>query len=122
MKNAFKSFRVKFLAATFLLGMVISIPGNAQNDRPAIIDPESKVVSLDEDVPYGYIYYLDLGENNFSTEKEAKDFFRKYNTELASFSVHFAEKQVHITLQLRQRPDWTINDWNQYLAENTPEN
>jgi hypothetical protein len=116
MQNRMKFFQLLSLSALLLLCFSVLNPVNGQNDRPAKLDKQTKIISLDETVPFGYSYYLDIENMNFASRAEAKQYFRPYNTPFVTFSVHFEEQIVNIELQLREKGDWEIKDWNTYLA------
>lgn len=107
------------LAALILSGMP-SLAHAQDSERPAKIDKQTHVVTLDESVPFGYIYHMDISAMDFPSKEKAKEFFRPFNTELVSFNVHFDEKKVNIVLDVRSQPTWGAADWNKYFAGLTP--
>lgn len=83
------------------------------------MDSDSKVIQINADAPFGYLYYLDISSQDFDSAEAAKQYFRKLNTGLVSYSVNFADKQVKVLLDLRSRPEWSAEEWNAYLAEHS---
>ena len=116
MKTHIKFFRTSILIALMLLCFPILNSVHAQTDRPARMDQTSKAISLDENIAFGHIYYLDIKNMDFPSRVDAKKYFRPFNTPFVSFTVHFEEKVVNIELDLRAKNDWTIKDWNTYLS------
>ena len=116
MKTHIKFFKTSFLIALMLLCLPILNSVHAQTDRPAKMDQTSKIISLDEDVAFGHIYYLDIKNMNFPSRVDAKKYFRPLNTPFVSFTVHFEEKTVNIELALRAKNEWGVKDWNTYLS------
>ncbi len=117
MKNCMKFIRYVLPTLLLTIGFMSMTNANAQTDHPATIDPTSKVIKLDEDVPFGYLYELDISNMNFASEAKANTFFEELNAELATFTVHFADKKVDIALKLRAEPKWGAKEWNEYFAK-----
>lgn len=116
MRNQIFGTGWRLFLGTIILVIVSLSNANGQSNRSAYLDARSKVLSLDKNAPLGHIYSLDLSKETFGSEKEAKHFFRKYNSALISCAVHFDEKRVNIRLDLRSRPKWEVADWNALLA------
>ncbi len=116
MKNYMKSIRYFFLTI-LLTGGLMSHQAQAQSDHPATIDPATKIIKLDESVPFGYLYELDIANMNFATQAKAEAFFAGLKAELATFTVNFDKKVVAIALNLRAEPKWSAKDWNAYFAK-----
>jgi len=111
------SLKLLFCAVVLLLGSWSSL--YAQEERQASMDPDSKVIQIDAEAPFGYLYYLDISGQDFDSAEAAKQYFRKLNTALVSYSVNFAEDQVKVLLSLRSQPEWSAEEWNAYLAKHS---
>jgi hypothetical protein len=81
----------------------------------ASLDKAGKVM-LQKDEPLQYVNVLDLSGLDFATEESAAAYFSQKNTQLVTFDVDPVEQVVRIRIELRGRPDWTVEDWNQYLS------
>ncbi|GJM34830.1 MAG: hypothetical protein DHS20C18_38310 [Saprospiraceae bacterium] len=110
---------VRSVLLTILLvgGLLGLTQAQAQSDHPASIDPTTKVIKLDESVPFGYLYQLDIKNMNFASKAKAEAFFADLKAELVTFTVNFDKKMVDISLNLRAEPRWAAKGWNAYFAK-----
>ena len=90
---------------------------DAQSSSKAKYDKTTKVLSLDESAPFGYLYQLDITPMGFASKEKAEEFFSNMTTELVSFQVNFEKKSAGVLLKLRSRPTWNAKEWNTYLAQ-----
>ena len=111
------SFPPAILAKVTTLIVVFVLFGGlimAQSTRPASFDQQTKVVAIDESVPFGYQYLIDISEFKFDSIKDADEYFDKLETQLVTYEALSASR-IEIQLNLRLRPDWDVGDWNKYL-------
>lgn len=108
-------FPLRFGSVVLVLVMFASFTTlSAQSTRPATFDTNTKVVSIDETVPFGYMYEIDVTSLDLDTQKEVDSYFDKLETDLVTYKAQ-SVKQVQIQLNLRQQPEWSAADWNKYL-------
>ena len=87
----------------------------AQTDRMASMDQSSKVIAIDETLPFGYMYQLDISDCKFADKGSAEEFFGDISTDLVSYVVHYDKQTVDIVLNVRKQPHWEAAEWNKYL-------
>jgi hypothetical protein len=88
---------------------------SGQSDRPASFDQQTKTLAIDENVPFGHVYDLNIASLNLGDTAEVRNYFDKLENDLVSFKVKSATV-VQVQLNLRKHPRWTAHDWNKYLA------
>ncbi len=72
---------------------------------------------LSTDQPLQSQYALDASNFNFATEQDAIDYFASKNSEFVSFRPSLQNDIILIYLQVKQRPNWTKEDWNAHFQE-----
>lgn len=82
----------------------------------ATLSKEGKV-TLQKGQSLQYNNVLDLSALNTADESATTARFAKKNTELVTFQTDPAKKVMYVQIELRSKPDWTIDDWNAYLAK-----
>jgi hypothetical protein len=108
-------FPLRFSSVVLVVVMMTGFTSlSAQSTRPATFDAQTKVVTLDESVPFGYMYEIDVSSLSINTQKEVDSYFDKLETDLVTYVAKSA-RQVQIQLNMRQQPAWTATDWNKYL-------
>jgi len=105
---------VALLAFWFMAGVARL---DAQTVSKARYDKTTKVLSLDENAAFSYLFQLDISMMGFASKEKAEEFFSNWNTDLVSFRVDFEKKTAEVQLSTRMRPDWTAKDWNRYLFQ-----
>ena len=99
------SFPPAILAKVTTLIVVFVLFGGlimAQSTRPASFDQQTKVVAIDESVPFGYQYLIDISEFKFDSIKDADEYFDKLETQLVTYEALSASR-IEIQLNLRLR-------------------
>lgn len=86
------------------------------SEGKAILNEKGKVV-LQNKEKLTYNNFMDISAMKFEKSEKATEHFSKKNTELVTFVVDLEKKTVNIQIELRARPDWTIEDWNKYLEK-----
>ncbi len=119
MKKQIRLFPKGWLFALVLFGMAGAFQTKAQNAFTAKLDNTTHVISLDENTPVGYLYQVNFTDMNFASKEKAEAFFGPLNTDLVTFLVDFDKRTANLFLSTRNKPDWTVKDWNAYLADLT---
>ncbi|MCB9282850.1 MAG: hypothetical protein H6563_02155 [Lewinellaceae bacterium] len=110
-----KSFRIPLLFLAFLaLGLQLQAQGDAPRMGKALADKEGKVMI--QSGPLCYDNVIDLSSVDASIRSNVKAHFSGKNTQLVTFVVDENKGQVHVQIELRAQPDWTVEDWNKYLS------
>ena len=114
--KASKCYRIPVLALVILLSICLDI--NAQSYIPemgkAKVDRTGKVML--ESGPLIYDNVFDLSALDATVRANAKAHFSGMNTQLVTFEIDEAKGEAHVQIELRARPDWTVEDWNKYLS------
>ena len=114
--SASKSLRYLLFSTAFLLFSCLH--AFAQTDAPergkAVVGKEGKVVI--QPAPLQYDNVVDLSSLDQSARQQAKTRFAGKNTDLVTFVVDETTGEIHVQIELRARPDWTVDDWNHYLS------
>lgn len=117
MKKPLK-FSKTILVALIAFMALPTLPAlRAQTVSKARFDKVSKLITLDETAPFGYLYQLDITPMGFTTKDKAETFFSNWTTELVSFQVNFEKKTANVMLNLRLKPEFQVKDWNEVLAK-----
>lgn len=117
MKKPIKPSTVLALALLAFWCMIGVAKLDAQTVSKARYDKTAKVLSLDENATFSYLFQLDISTMGFASKEKADEFFSNWNTDLVSFRVHFDKKTAEVQLSTRMKPDWTAKDWNRYLFQ-----
>ncbi|MBN8678210.1 MAG: hypothetical protein J0M29_08290 [Chitinophagales bacterium] len=116
MQNAPLFFRLAVSSIALMICLLSSQDLNAQSLSKARYNNATKVLSIDESAPFGYLYHLDISTMGFTSKDKADWFFSNLTTELVSYQINFDKKEAKILLNLRVKPDWKAKEWNTYLA------
>ena len=95
--------------------IVCSSLAYAQSERVATLDKQSQVISVDESIPFGYMYQLDISDYDFSSKAATTEYFKKITTDLVSYKIDHENQEVEVILNVRKKPNWQVKDWNNYL-------
>ncbi|HKL40178.1 MAG TPA: hypothetical protein VJ894_05835 [Cryomorphaceae bacterium] len=104
-----KYFLLFYLVAAFAL------EGLSQSYE-AIFTANGSLV-LDDTHPLTDHYELSTEAFNFESQQEALSYFRNLNAEFIAMRPIVENGVVHIYLQRKQKPEWTMEDWNAYTNE-----
>lgn len=74
-------------------------------------------VVLNEEQPLQSHYTISASQFDFESDQDAISYFNGINTDFVVYRPTLYNGKVNIYLQLKKQPDWTIEDWNDYLAE-----
>jgi hypothetical protein len=121
--NAF-IMQQKFSFHKFMLCLAVAIGCHfsalAQSAAPvggkAALSKEGKV-ALQKGQSLQYNNVLDLSALGAAEESATTARFAQKNTELVTFQMDPAKKVMYVQIELRAKPEWTIDDWNAYLAK-----
>lgn len=108
-----KTIRLTLMLCAFFM---LSLSTMAQSSQATIT--KSGAILLNDDEPLKESYTLDASQFNFDTTQEALDYFKEVKTDLVFYRPALQNGIVTIYLQLRKEPNWSIEDWNNYLASN----
>ncbi|HLP92530.1 MAG TPA: hypothetical protein VK168_00760 [Saprospiraceae bacterium] len=81
----------------------------------ASMSKEGKI-TLQQGQALQYNNVLDISHMSLS-ESATSSLFTQKNTDLVTFQPDAAKKVVYVQIELRARPNWTLEDWNAYLAK-----
>ncbi len=96
---------------TFLLSFqAISQAGQASLTK-------SGAVVLSNDEPLKDHYVLSADHFNFESDQEAMEHFASVSSNHVVYRMNRYNGTLNVHLQTKKEPNWTINDWNNYLAE-----
>ena len=62
------------------------------------------------------IYTLDIESLELTTLQEGIAYFEDKNTEFVLFRPNSSFETASVFLLLEKRPEWSVSDWNNYLA------
>jgi hypothetical protein len=79
-------------------------------------------VLLNDEEPLQSHYTISASQFNFESDQQAINYFNGLNTEYVAYRPTLYNGKVNIYLQLKKQPDWTVEDWNAYLAEHKVRN
>ncbi|MBL7807461.1 MAG: hypothetical protein JNN28_06600 [Saprospiraceae bacterium] len=116
MQNAPLVFRLAMSSIALMICLLCSQDLNAQSTSKARYNNATKVLSIDESAPFGYMYHLDISSMGFTSKEKADWFFSSLTTELVSYQINFDKKEAKVLLNLRVKPEWKAKEWNTYLA------
>jgi hypothetical protein len=102
--------------ATFALGSQVFSQTNE-----AIVTQNGAVL-LNEQEPLQSHYTINADQFNFQSDQQAINYFNGINTEYVVYRPTLYNGKVNIYLQTKKQPDWTVEDWNTYLAEHKVRN
>lgn len=108
---------MKAIRLILSLGFVISMAAGAYAQTNLATIANSGAVLLSEEQPLQSSYDLDASEFNFEDIHAALDHFKNVNTDLVFYRPVPNNGIVKMYLQLNKQPNWTKEDWNNYLAE-----
>lgn len=109
---------MKFTKLAALLVLIIGVSASASAQEAVATLSKSGAVVLPESEPLKSAYQIDASLFNFESNESAIDFFQSKNNRDVSYRPVLHNDIVMVYLQLKQNPDWTIAQWNAYLAEN----
>lgn len=119
MKKQFRLLPKGCLFALVWCGLFCAFQTTAQTAFQAKLDKTTHLISLDESKPVGYLYQVNFSDMNFASKDKADAFFGPLNTDLVTFQVDFDKRIASLFLNTRGKSDWTVKDWNAYLADLT---
>jgi hypothetical protein len=105
-----------FCLLTFALGSQVFSQTNE-----AIVTQNGAVL-LNEQEPLQSYYTISADQFNFESDQQAISYFNGINTEYVVYRPTLYNGKVNIYLQVKKQPDWTVEDWNAYLAEHKVRN
>jgi len=110
------SFRTTMVSLALMLCWHISADAQSLTSSAGkvILNKEGKM-ALVSGQALTYNNVLDISTIDFASKEMATEQFTKKNSPLVTFNVDYATKQVTIQIELRAKPDWTLEDWNKYL-------
>lgn len=76
------------------------------------------VISVDPSAALVKDYEVDFSGMAFKDEDAAKTFFRSMTDNLVNCDVNYETKIATLHLHTQYQPDWTVSEWNAYLAKN----
>lgn len=115
MKPQFLRICLFSLALLFFGGSNLFSQSALASHGKASLDKAGKV-ALQKGEPLHYVNVMDISGLDFATEESAVEYFSQKNTQLVTFDVDPVEQVVRIRIELRGRPDWTVEEWNHYLS------
>ncbi len=80
----------------------------------AVAGKEGKVII--QEGPLCYQNTFEYSKADFSTPEQAIEHFAKKNSQLVTFELDQTTGALTFRIELRAKPDWTVEDWNAYLS------
>jgi hypothetical protein len=119
------TFRLRLAAlATVLTISLVPARLNAQDgtsaDLPTLAFNEEFALALPEADGLAPAYAVDLSDFGFQATEESTRFAYNLSDNLVRFEAGNDPSAVRLVLQTQYKPDWTVADWNAYLAEIAP--
>jgi hypothetical protein len=111
MKTLFKL--ICFMALT-----AISTCAFAQTETAGISNTGHITIPLHADLSNGFS--VDVSAFNFATSQDALNYFNAAETKDVAFRPLLDQGVVMLYLQIKKHPDWTADQWNQYLQSTQP--
>lgn len=103
-------YRLVLLSAALCMALGLG----AQNPQATL--NKAGQVKLPNDVPLADAYEIDLSGFDFEDEMAAVDFFRSISDQKYFYRPVVSQQVVILYLQRAKAPDWSVADWNTYLA------
>lgn len=105
------------IALAFLM-----IPAHVIAQSASVSD--AGVIMLPNDQPLIDAYTIDISSFNFASTDEVLTFFKAANIQDVAMRPLLDNDVLMVYPQIKRQPDWTVQEWNQYLftrqANNTP--
>jgi len=79
-------------------------------------------VLLNEEEPLKSHYTISASKFDFESDQQAINYFNQINTDYVVYRPTLYNGKVNIYLQIKKQPDWTVEDWNNYLANHKVKN
>lgn len=74
-------------------------------------------IRLDENSDLVEHYTMNADQFNFETQVQAMNYFKDVNADFVAIRPMVEQGVVHLYLQRKKKPEWDIEDWNNYLSK-----
>lgn len=106
--------RLKKLWRITLIALSLSLCSVGLSAQSTLDFDKDRGISIPENTSMSYDMQAELG-TLFNEAQEAKDYFKKYNTEITTTTLDLESGTITISFEFRAKPDWTNKEWNEYL-------
>lgn len=112
--------KIYFLFAMLVTALCFSFDASAQETRQVNLSADGILSLAEQDVPDGR-FQFDVSHMNFDSNQEMSQFFSQRSSEDFMLRAAPESKIVYIIIRGGNHPGWTVQDWNNHLANSLSE-